>query len=443
MQPIVYLTIEMLSREFDSRLLMAAHAVEAGMTVVVGQQWALFNNLTALPRGILLVKTVNAIQARVMAAAKAAGHAVAAMDEEVLAMANAEGFLKAFSPIAATACDLFLAQSEPHQAAIEASYPEMKGRIAATGNPRIDLMSPKLRVKFEDEARKLREETGPFILFNTNYSITNSIWGDVNNVAAIAVNAGVLDPKQQDTVVDFQKNIEFEQTNRQALGEILNWVVAKLPTHKAVIRPHPAETPDFWQKAVNNHPRVRVVPRSNHIPWILASDLVVHTSCTTGLEAAIMGKKAVNLSPNPDSPWYKLYVMGKVNPVFRDMRLAAQAIAQYFQNGGGPIAEREPYQQQIEHYFPNIQAVDASARMAQAFKATLAARGANVDSGFKWEGLPAGYKKIERGALLKDKMTASLQQVRETLDYLRGIDDLKRPFALSEIDDSLFLLSPG
>ena len=442
MQPVLYLTIEIMNREFDSRLLMAAHALEAGLTVVVGQQWSIFQNLANFPPGVLVAKTVNAIQARSMAAAKACGHIVAATDEEVLAMAVADGFLKAFSPIAVEACDLFLAQSDQHKESIEQAFPQMRGKVAVTGNPRVDLMGPALRKKFDGEAQKIRDEVGPFVLFNTNYSYTNSVWGSLQGVANIAIQAGVLDPKKPETVEEFKQNVAFEVANRQAMAAMMNWTANHLASHRVVIRPHPGEKPEYWQQAANNHPRVRVVPRSHHIPWILASDMVVHTSCTTGLEAAIMGKPAINLSPAADSPWYRLYVMGKVNPIFPDWQKASEAVTAYFKSASGPIADNAPYRAELLRYFPNLASNDSAKKITKAFIDILAARGAKVGPAYQWSPLPQGYVRPERSAVQKDKMSATVEQVAATLQYLRDVEGLSRKIKLSLLDDSLFLVVP-
>ena len=62
MEPIAYLTVEVKHRDLEPRLLIASHLVKAGITVVVGQQWAMFPNPSAFPPGIVLFKTVNEIQ---------------------------------------------------------------------------------------------------------------------------------------------------------------------------------------------------------------------------------------------------------------------------------------------------------------------------------------------------------------------------------------------
>jgi hypothetical protein len=58
---IVYLPIELLAREFDSKVLLAAELAARGVPVVLGQQWMLFENLERLPPGVVLFKSFNRI----------------------------------------------------------------------------------------------------------------------------------------------------------------------------------------------------------------------------------------------------------------------------------------------------------------------------------------------------------------------------------------------
>ena len=66
MEPIAYLGLEIKQRELESRTMVAAHLLKAGIAVIFGQQWSMFANAAALPRGVMLFKTVNDIQAGVM-----------------------------------------------------------------------------------------------------------------------------------------------------------------------------------------------------------------------------------------------------------------------------------------------------------------------------------------------------------------------------------------
>ena len=64
---ILYLPMEIASRELDSRLLIAALALERGYEVVLGQKWLIERNVKSMPAGIYLSKTLTQRDARTMA----------------------------------------------------------------------------------------------------------------------------------------------------------------------------------------------------------------------------------------------------------------------------------------------------------------------------------------------------------------------------------------
>src|SRR5262245_21810230 len=83
--PIIYLPIEFQSREFDSKVLLAATLTERGYAVVLGQQWLLYENVPRLPPGVILFKSFNKFHQVAMAHARQSGHRVVILDEEMLA----------------------------------------------------------------------------------------------------------------------------------------------------------------------------------------------------------------------------------------------------------------------------------------------------------------------------------------------------------------------
>src|SRR6185437_6710777 len=62
-------------------------------------------------------------------------------------------------------------------------------------------------------------------------------------------------------------------------------------------------------------PNVKVIHEGPHVPWTLGCELLLHTSCTTGLEAAIAGKQAASLV-TMDTWASRAFLSNKVNPVF-------------------------------------------------------------------------------------------------------------------------------
>jgi surface carbohydrate biosynthesis protein len=312
---IAYLLCELRSRDFDANLLVASHLVRDGCAVVFGQRWSIGNNREGAPRGCFFFPTANAIQAGGMAQVAEAGHAVVATDNEAVALSG-EWMLSNLSP-EALKHDLFLAINERHQAAVTDWFPGTRTRIA--GNPRLDLV--------QRAARALGQGQEHFILFNTNFPLTNSIWGNREQAAQ---------PLRQAEIPDIEARFAFEEARRAALEPVIAWA-SDQPGENIVIRPHPGEDPAYWRAFAAGRANTRVVVGGSPHAWIRDALLVCHADCTTGLEAALMGKPGLNVSTHA---WGARYVMRDVNTTVDSPETAIAVLSEYLKTRRMPPPRR-------------------------------------------------------------------------------------------------------
>jgi surface carbohydrate biosynthesis protein len=84
---------------------------------------------------------------------------------------------------------------------------------------------------------------------------------------------------------------------KQAVFEDIKGLIPNLekafPDHTIVVRPHRTEDPRIYHEIASKCTRVRVTNEGNVIPWLRAAGALVHNSCTTGVEAYMMGVPAV------------------------------------------------------------------------------------------------------------------------------------------------------
>jgi hypothetical protein len=84
----------------------------------------------------------------------------------------------------------------------------------------------------------------------------------------------------------------------------------EFPHVTIVVRPHPTENPDIYRRIAASCRRVQVTNAGNIVPWLMATRLVIHNGCTTGLEATIMGVPAVSyravVDADYDDGFYRL-----------------------------------------------------------------------------------------------------------------------------------------
>ncbi len=440
MEPIAYLAMEIKQRELESRVMIAAHLLKAGVAVFLGQQWGLFGNAKALPPGVVLFKTVNQIQARSMEKCRANGHLVAATDEEVLVCTDDKCFLEVFSPLASENCDLFFAQSDFHREVVERRFPSLRGRTQTVGNARVDFLSLQRREAFGPEVQNLTSTYGPYILFNANYAQLNSIWENSKHLLNIAADVGMLNVDDPASVEEYKAKWNWERQNRDEMVRLIRWAVDELPDRQIVIRPHPGEVPNFWTDRFSDCERVHIIPRSNPHPWILGADMVVHTTCTTGLEAALMDKPVVNLVP-VSHPTFD-FITNHVNPSFSTWQSAAAAMSRYFASGDGPVIEGKEKRASVLNNHFAMDEKGATAKIADGLIALLQDYGVSLPISEITQFRHGGYKSFSRTGVVKEKFQLEddelITRLQSALNSIGAYINVK----VQKIDDSLFLLRP-
>ncbi len=412
-----YLTCELKSRDLDSRLLIAARLLARGVATVIGQQWAIFENGPSLQmtRGAVLFKTANRIQAVEMEKLRAAGHAILLMDEELLSLTNEYVIRLVTDARAIAACDYFLFQDAAHETLVRQHYrADVPGRIA--GNSRVDLLRsiPQL---YEAEARAIAER-GPYILINTNFTLTNSIWGDVDRALAVARAGGAIETdteRGRAYAIDWLKT---ETENAAALKAVMAWMQQHIKSHRLIVRPHPAEKASTWSST----PGIEIAPGTTPAPWILGADLVIHTNSTTGLEAALMGRPCLNLCPLPNSEFSTSYVARQANFTATTVKDANETIGEFIKHRRGPIRRfKNPVQ-----FHPD------AARIIAEDLDRLSPEGALIGQ----------WRRYARDDVKREKFSVSLQEFMPRMKAIFGALNVAVP-QVAELDDSVFYLVPG
>jgi surface carbohydrate biosynthesis protein len=311
---IIYFPMEIASRELDSRLLLAAVAVDRGFEVVLGQKWLIERNIERMTPGLYCSKTLTVRDAKMLHRAKASGYAVVAVDEEMPGLVVQHRNFWWISPTAvAETDDIFL--SGAHNAEAFAQNFGLTGKqVTQACNPRWDLMRPELRSIYDQDVADIKRRFGDFILVNSNLGFTNTEKGDVDEMIRNLVRMGKIDPANPIQMNHLAEGRQMEEANRAALLAFLPRLRQQFPDVRIVLRPHPSERMDRWHEWVGSIPNLDVVREGPAIPWILASRLLIHTNCTTGVEAIALDKPALCIVPSElgINDWY---LSARVNPV--------------------------------------------------------------------------------------------------------------------------------
>lgn len=161
-------------------------------------------------------------------------------------------------------------------------------RLAVTGCPRFDFCGMPWRTALPAP----EDAEGPLVLVNTNFSLVNPRFsGGIEEELEVALGAGFsgwdrsyVDRLAHDTLEAWQKVM----VTVRELAE-------RLPEVRFVVRPHPFENLDPYERELADIANVQVRLEGSVMSWIHPAAAVLHLNCGTAIEATLMGKPAINL----------------------------------------------------------------------------------------------------------------------------------------------------
>ena len=306
----LFIPVEVKVRELLAKTLLACKAAERGYKVVLGEAHTVRDALHLLPAGILLEKGVAPAPIECFKRFRDLGNSVVAWCEEGLVYFDDDDYIRRkVTKEDLESLEVFFAWGRYHADVILTNFPAMKNRIICSGNPRFDLLRPEFRSFFESETAELQNDIGPFILVNTNFSHCNHKKGK-NGYVDLLKKAGKITNKEEE---DFaQKWMAHKRRLFDSFIPMISRISHDFKEYKIIVRPHPGENHEFWRELYKSEPNILVTHSGGVIPWILASSVLVHNGCTTGIEAALLGHPAIAYRPVV-SDTYDQYLPNSVN----------------------------------------------------------------------------------------------------------------------------------
>jgi surface carbohydrate biosynthesis protein len=291
-QPLAFLPVLTKARELDSRLLLAAVLATRGYRVLVGGR-ATINAAAAASRGgLYLCPLLAPRDVTLLTRLRARGHALIGWHEEGLVYPCPQWYFRnRMSGEAASRVDAIIAWGAQSAADLARAWPDIHVPVLPLGNPRLDILCQPFRQIYEPMARRLRQRLGPYLLLNTNFDLVNHVDGTdwmLKNLRR---------RRWHDAATDLPVLERWGSHRRAMFVAFLSGIPmlqAALWETTIVIRPHPSENPEPWRILAAALPRVVVAePRGAVAPWILGAVAVLHNSCTTAVDAFVLGCPAI------------------------------------------------------------------------------------------------------------------------------------------------------
>lgn len=291
----VAIPIETKVREFDGKLWLALNLVKDGHKIALGHRGDIHYTFDLIKPDIYLQKSAVYHPDRLKRVSDLTenGTTVLVLDEEGGVIFSKERYVSSrLSEQILDETDYFLAWGEAITAIVSEGTAFPEKRIVTTGNPRFDLLNRKLRSIYNPEASEYRSEFGEYILINTKFGMGNNKSPEEFRRSMkqreIPVNKDLI-AYQKRLVDEFISLIE--RLSQAGVAENI------------VVRPHPSENFETYTSEFLSDDDVHVRHEGDVRPWILGSSAVIHNSCTTGIESAMLNVPVFTYRPIRDEEY--------------------------------------------------------------------------------------------------------------------------------------------
>ena len=387
-KPPLIIPVENQVRELDPKLLLACVAARRGFPSYIGSRREIHFNITSFPQGIYLSKSITAASDMMFRIMRSLGHEVVAWDEEALVHLPDETYYsRRLSPRAMAYASRLFAWGEDN-AELWRRYPHLPEDtiIEVTGSPRNDLLRSELHAYYGKEVEKIKQAHGDFILVNTNFNHVNA-FTPVQNLFQPAEQTGEIPKFGRAAKGMSREYAEGLRGHKKSIFKDFQRMIPVLdkafPGCDIVVRPHPTESQEIYHDIAARCERVKVTNEGNVVPWLLATRALVHNSCTTGVEAYVIGVPAItyraSINEKYDFGFYRLPNLIS-HPCFNLEEL--EATLKKILNGELGPAGGDDRKLLVEQYLAAQNGPLASERMLGVLEKLVQDQGGSFKSGF-------------------------------------------------------------
>lgn len=300
----VYLPIEVLPRELDSRLLVASVMSNYGCRVFIGQSTVLELMARRFP-GVYLHKMHGFGDRNLVGRLADSGNLVAAIDEEALHLSNIDNWIRhQTSHLTLSRLSRVFANSKAQFEALTNAYPDHISKIVLTGNPRTDVLSDDFK-SLRSLGLNRRRVPQRFVLVITNFAAANFSRGYgvsmLSHQIATSVSDGNSAEDHLQNMGRVQKYLQIDTNALIAYRSAVVHLAERLPHVSFVLRPHPSEELRTWKKWVADYSNITVDRSWTASSWAEKADCIVHPGSTASIEAALLGKPVLYYNPSAHS----------------------------------------------------------------------------------------------------------------------------------------------
>lgn len=307
---VVILPIEVKVREFQSRLLLALLLAQNNYKVIFGSQRSIRKYIKYIAPGIYFDKSLAINKLSFYQELVKRKFKIVSIDEEGLSSKNNQNkyITQRIASETLELVEKVFTWGKYEKNIILNSYPRFHKKVIDTGNIRVDLYKNQFKELYKNVSDKLSSQYGKYFLFPSSFSVNHAL--GINNQLKNIKNLGRI--KNESDYQFYKKRDDFFLRTYNKYMELVSKVALTFKDYSIIVRPHPSENKNLWEQLSSNHKNIFV--RTDHAiaPWIVGAECIIHSSCTTGMEAFLLDKPVITYLPYKDHEYVR-HVSNKVS----------------------------------------------------------------------------------------------------------------------------------
>jgi len=277
----LYLPLEILPRELNSKILLSLYAAKSGYRVYLGSKESINyllkkkkNNNQKAGTFFYKGQFINQYKSMKKFISQTCDNLVVLDEELGVSVKNyTHGINERLKNV--DNISQFYCIGKKLSNIIKSTRKSFAKKIFITGWPRIDLWSPKFNRLFEDEVGEIKKKYGNYFLFTSDFGAISKV--GLNKAIKQAKKTKSYKPKIKTFVKSYNDYLEFKSFIKK---------LALSVNEKIIIRPHPGEMYHAtWYKDFKDSKNIKIVYDNDISPWFIGSLGLIHRGSTTAVQA--------------------------------------------------------------------------------------------------------------------------------------------------------------
>ena len=218
------------------------------------------------------------------------------------------------------------------------------------GCPRFDLYQ---------NSRSDKDLSNQYILINTRFSNVQTVKDDPSSLSKrmleIRIEGGELNNKTESEIIEnMYHRWKTSAKDFVAFVEMIARVCLRYKNQKFLLRPHPAEDVEWYRKNFELLDNLKIDNNGDVKNVFSKTKLLLHSECTTGLEAELQRIPNVNYIPFPEEQGEGVVGLRSIGAVCHDIESVCSSIDEFLENEDAFFDKFSKEDREIEHYISNL-----------------------------------------------------------------------------------------